>query len=161
MEGFFRRSIMEVIKDIAAVVGVILSIITLLTLCTQAGRAAIKAIFKKNTQEIQEENRQQHEDIETIKTDLSSLLSKIDAMEEVSIQTCRNTIKEIYYKYQKQKKIPLYERKTADATHKIYVEKFHENSYEKLLYNEIIKWDIDTVSYEDYIQEKLCEEKED
>lgn len=150
---------MEVIKDLAAILGFILSIITLMTVCSKGGRAAIKKFFQKNTQDIVEENVQQHNDIETIKTDLASLLSKINAMEEVSIQQCRNTIKEIYYKYQKKKKIPLYERKTADATHKIYVEKFHENSYEKLLYNEIIKWEIDTVSYEDYIQEKGIDEE--
>lgn len=150
---------MEVIKDLAAILGFILSIITLMTVCSKGGRAAIKKFFQKNTQDIVEENVQQHNDIETIKTDLASLLSKINAMEEVSIQQCRNTIKEIYYKYQKKKKIPLYERKTADATHKIYVEKFHENSYEKLLYNEIIKWEIDTVSYEDYIQEKSIDEE--
>ena len=145
---------MELVKDIAAVIGVILSIITLLTACTQGGRSAIKAIFQKNTKDIRDENEKQTTDIATIKQTLNVLLQKTEALEEVLKQQCRDTIKGIYYRYQKDKIIPLYERKTADSTHKIYTERFKGNTYETLLYNEIVKWEIDTITYEDYLRDK-------
>ena len=60
----------------------------------------------------------------------------------------------IYYKYQKDKRIPLYERKTADKTYHIYKTVFHGNSYASLLYKEICKWEIDTISYQDLTDEE-------
>lgn len=74
---------------------------------------------------------------------------KFDGIEEVSMQQCRNTIKNIYYKYYKTKKIPLYERKTVDKTYKIYSEVFHGNSYAALLYKEICKWEIEPSETDD------------
>ena len=149
---------MEVVKDIAAIVGVVLSIISLITLCSKGGRSFVKNIFLKNTADIREQDKQQNSDIALIKNDVSALLTKTEIIEEVSKQQCRDTIKAIYYKYQKDKVIPLYERKTADSVHKIYSEKFEGNSYENLLYNEIIKWELDTVTYEDYLNEKFGDE---
>ena len=43
---------MDVIKNIAAIVGCIISIITLLTICSKNGRAVITFFFKENTKEI-------------------------------------------------------------------------------------------------------------
>ena len=48
---------MEVLKDVAAIIGLVLSVITLLTLCTKGGRSAIKSIFKRETKDIVEENK--------------------------------------------------------------------------------------------------------
>lgn len=140
---------METIKNIAAIIGCILSVVSLITLCSKGGRAFIKNLFKKNTEDIVQENEQQSRDIEEIKGTLNKLAKDFDAMKEVSIQECRNTIKNIYYKYEKERKIPLYERKTADKTYEIYHGKFHENTYAALLYQEICKWEIDTLSYKD------------
>lgn len=140
---------MEVIKNIAAVIGCLVSLITLITLCSKGGRTFIKNIFKKNTVELVQENKQQTQDIEEIKTILNELVKDFDAVKEVSIQQCRNTIKNIYYKYEKTKVVPLYERKSADKTYQIYRDKFHENTYAALLYDEICKWDIEVSSYQD------------
>lgn len=145
---------MEIIKNVAAVIGCILSIISLITLCTKGGRAFIHSFFKRNTKEIQDENERQTSDIQQIKETLDLMLLKFDGLEEVSMQQCRDTIKTIYYKYQKDKHIPLYERKTADKTYHIYTTIFHGNSYASLLYKEICKWEIDTTSYQDLIDEE-------
>lgn len=144
---------MEIVKNIAAIIGCILSVISLITISTRGGRAYIQSIFKKNTKELKEENDQQTSDIKSIKEDLGIMLKKFEALEEVSKQQCRDTIKNIYYKYQKDKKIPLYERKTADRTYSIYTKKFLGNSYATLLYNEICKWEIDTLSFQDLEEE--------
>ena len=139
----------EIVKDIAAIIGCILSLFSLITLMTKNGRTVMRDFFKKHTEDLHKENEQQNSDIETIKKDLEIVLKKFDALEEVSKQQCRNTIKNIYYKYQKDKKIPLYERKTADKTYDIYSKIFKGNSYATLLHNEIIKWEIDTISFQD------------
>jgi len=144
---------MEIIKDIAAVVGCILSVISLVVLCTKGGRAFIVKIFSKNTAEIRKENEQQSKDIKEIKETLEYLKKKVEGFEEVSRQQCRNIIKNIYYSYQKDKKIPLYERKTADAVFNTYSTILNGNSYVTLLYGEICKWEIDTVTYQDLNEE--------
>lgn len=140
---------MEIIKDIASVLGCLLSLITLITLCSKGGRAFIKGLFLRNTKELHEENEQQFRDIKEIKETLNQIMIKFDGIEEVSMQQCRNTIKNIYYKYYKTKKIPLYERKTVDKTYKIYSEVFHGNSYAALLYKEICKWEIEPSETDD------------
>ena len=145
---------MEIIKDIAAVVGCIVSIITLLTLTTKGGRNFIIKLFKKHTKELVETNQKQNEAIEKISNSLDTVLEKLDVLEEVSKQDCRNIIKNIYYKYQASKKIPLYERKTADKTYELYHEILHGNSYIVLLYKEIIKWEIISVVERDIVEEE-------
>ena len=67
-----------------------------------------------------------------------------DVDENFNAEICRSAIKDIYYRYNKTQKIPLYERKMADSLYKIYSEQFHQNSYGQLLYQEICKWEIDT-----------------
>ncbi len=133
---------MEIVKDIAAIIGLVLSIISLITLSTKGGRAAIKSMFKRNTKEIVEDNARQTKDIEEIKEILNGIQETLGAVKEVSMQQCRDTIKEIYYKYCRIEEIPLYERKTADFSYAIYDKKFHGNTYAKTLYDEIIKWKI-------------------
>lgn len=144
---------MEVIKDIAAIIGLVLSIISLITICSKGGRRFIRSIFQKNTKDILDENKRQSQDIEDIKRNVEELLKKSKGHDEVSRQQCRDTLKNIYYKYQKDKKIPLYERKTADRTYEIYTKILDGNSYAQLLYNEICKWEIDTLSYQNLIED--------
>ena len=151
---------MEIIKDIAAIIGCLLSLISLITICTKKGRAIIRNFVLKNTEDIQKENQRQADDIEAIKEMIEELSvrfdefgERFDSVEENARQQCRNTIKHIYYRYQSFQKIPLYERKTADKTYDIYCNQLHGNSYIKLLYEEICKWEIDKISGQDLIEE--------
>ena len=150
MENYKREGYaLELVENIAALLGVILSAITLITLCTKGGRAVFKGIFSRQAKDIIEENKQQEADIKVISGKLDDVLATTSVLRLVAVQQLRDTIKTIYYKYQAEKKIPLYERKTADKTYKIYHEKFKENTYATLLYNEICKWEIDTLTYQD------------
>lgn len=150
MENYKREGYaLELVENIAALLGVILSAITLITLCTKGGRAVLKGIFSRQAKDIIEENKQQEADIKAISGKLDDVLATTSVLRLVAVQQLRDTIKTIYYKYQAEKKIPLYERKTADKTYKIYHEKFKENTYATLLYNEICKWEIDTLTYQD------------
>lgn len=134
---------METVKDIAAIIGLVLSIITLTTVFTKGGRTFIKSIFKKNTQEITDVNCQQNKDIEEIKELIAKSSIDLELVKDGVKQQLRNIIKNIYYRYRTEKCIPIYERKTADATYILYSEGFHSNSYISLLYQEICKWTID------------------
>ncbi len=144
---------METVKDIAAILGCVLSAISLITLCTRSGRAFVRNLFSNYTRTLVEENQQQSKDIAEIRQSVLKLNDKINALEEVSKQQCRDTIKNIYYKYYKVKKIPLYERKTIDYTYSIYNSIFHGNTYAELLYKEICSWEIDTIAFQDGHQE--------
>lgn len=140
---------MEIIKDIAAILGCILSLISVITICTKKGRSIIASLFKKHTASLQEENKQQTEDIAEIKAQLNNIIGRLEGLEAVSIQQCRDEIKDIYYRYYKEKRIPLYERKTADRRYEIYSQVFHGNTYATLLYSEICKWEIETTTIQD------------
>lgn len=144
---------MEVIKNIAAIVGCLVSIITLLSICSKTGRAFITGLFKRNTMSLHEENMQQTKDIKEIQDTLNQMMIKFGGLEEVSMQQCRNTIKNVYYRYYKVKKVPLYERKTVDKTYRIYRDVFHGNSYASLLYNEICKWEVEPSENDEIMEE--------
>lgn len=134
---------MEIVKDIAVIISLILSTITLITIFSKGGKTFIKNIFKKNTQEITDVNCQQNKDIEEIKELIEKLSVDLDLVKDGVKQQLRNIIKNIYYKYRMEKRIPIYERKTVDVTYLLYREGFHSNSYINLLYQEICKWEID------------------
>jgi len=146
---------MEIIKNIAAIIGCILSVASFITLCTKGGRKFIGKVIKMNTKELEEMNRQQNNTINDIKESLDNLSNKIESLcnqvgilEGISSQQCRDVIKNIYYKYHVTKKIPLYERKTIDKTYANYQRcSDGKNTYATLLYNEICKWEIDTASF--------------
>ena len=107
--------------------------------------------IEKQIEETRKNDEKQTEEIAEIKNTLNNLATKVDGLEKRSnvdedfnAEICRSAIKDIYYKYNKTQKIPLYERKMVDSLYKIYSEQFHQNSYGQLLYQEICKWEIDT-----------------
>ena len=145
---------MDIIKNIAAVAGLVLTLCSLIGIFTKGGRRIIQNLVRSNTADLQRINQEQNEHIQRIETSLGLLNQKVDnltnqsgALEHVSLQELRETIKNIYYKYEATKKIPLYERKAADNAYELYYNMFHGNSYAKLLYEEICKWEIDTTNY--------------
>lgn len=146
---------MEVLKDIAAIIGCILSLISLITICTKSGRAVLKGIIKKDTKELYEGTQLGLQKVELLEDKVDKILNKFELIQEVSKQQCRDTIKNIYYKYCKEKTIPLYERKTADYTYDIYTNGFNANSYVALLYSEICKWEIECPTEAELVEEEF------
>lgn len=140
---------MEYITLFSTIASAILSLAALITLGTKGGRKLIVNLFKKNTRDIKELNSQQSQNIEDIMVSLQILSSQVESITECSRQQCRNDIKNIYYRYCHEKKIPIFERKTADSIYQIYHNEFHGNSYATLLYEEITKWEIDHQFSED------------
>lgn len=130
----------DVIKNFGSLVAVVLSCVSL----GQFLSKRIDKLFNEHLEEIRENDKKQTEEITEIKDTLDNLEKRFNVDEDFNAEVCRNAIKDIYYKYNKTQKIPLYERKMADSLYKIYSEQFHQNSYGQLLYQEICKWEIDT-----------------
>ena len=140
----------EVVKDIGSLLGLFLSITSVVGIVAKFQNKHYKRLFDEHSEEIRKNDKKQTEEITEIKDTLNNLATKVDDLqkrfdivEDFNAEICRNTIKNIYYQYNKTQKIPLYERKMADSLYKMYSEQFHQNSYGQLLYQEICKWEID------------------
>ena len=141
----------EVVKNIGSLLGLFLSITSVVGVVAKFQNKYYKRLFDEHSEEIRKNDEKQTEEIAEIKNTLNNLATKVDGLEKRSdvdenfnAEICRSAIKDIYYRYNKTQKIPLYERKMADSLYKIYSEQFHQNSYGQLLYQEICKWEIDT-----------------
>lgn len=151
----------DVVKNIGSVLGLFLSTVSVAGIITKFLSKRYDRLFDEHLEEIRKNDEKQTEEIAEIKNTLNNLATKVDSLEtkvdskvdslekrfdvveDFNAEICRNAIKDIYYKYNKTQKIPLYERKMADSLYKIYSEQFHQNSYGQLLYQEICKWEID------------------
>lgn len=141
----------DVIKNVGSLLGLFLSIASAVGIVAKFQNKHYKKLFDEYSEEIRKNDKKQTEEITEIKNTLNNLTTKVDDLEkrfdvdeDFNAEICRQVIKDIYYKYNKTQKIPLYERKMADSLYKIYSEQFHQNSYGQLLYQEICKWEIDT-----------------
>ena len=150
------------VKNIGSLLTLILSGVSFAGIMTKFLHKRYDRMFDEHLEEIRKNDKKQAEEITAIKDALNNLATKVDSLEtkvdslekrfekrfnvveDFNAEICRNAIKDIYYKYNKTQKIPLYERKMADSLYKIYSEQFHQNSYGQLLYQEICKWEIDT-----------------
>ena len=150
------------VKNIGSLLTLILSGVSFAGIMTKFLHKRYDRIFDEHLEEIRKNDKKQTEEITEIKDTLNNLATKVDSLEtkvdskvdslekrfdvveDFNAEICRNAIKDIYYKYNKTQKIPLYERKMADSLYKIYSEQFHQNSYGQLLYQEICKWEIDS-----------------
>lgn len=140
----------EVVKNIGSLLGLFLTCASAIGVVAKFQNKYYKRLFDEYSEKIRKNDEKQTEEIAEIKNTLNNLATKVDGLEKRSdvdenfnAEICRNVIKDIYYKYNKTQKIPLYERKMADSLYKIYSEQFHQNSYGQLLYQEICKWEID------------------
>lgn len=144
---------MGYIEWVTAITACLLSLISLTTIGTKKGRNFLNKVFNKHNKEIHDTNIKQNEEIKEIKEKIELISCQLMSLRKHSAQQCRNQIKDIYYKYYKEKKIPLFERKSADLIFDLYHTGFGGNSYAKLLYDEICKWEIDGQHTEKLIEE--------
>jgi len=147
---------METFKNIATVVGCISALIFIIATINTKFSDWIKNLFKNK-----EKEEAQTSKIDTLAEKFDkyiasdeifkqSLLEDLDVQKDFARDQCRNTIKDIFYKFCETKKIPLYELKIATDTFTTYSKKLKGNHYIALLYNEILKWEIDyTHSFEE------------
>ena len=140
---------MEVVKNIAAVIGVILSAASLIARLSKTFRSAISKLFKKygKSDEVSESIAQIKLMLERHIQDEAEFKEGVMQMNEINIEftktQCRNIIKTIFYKYNDTKVLPLYEKKTLMNVEDLYINKLHGNSFAALLLEEMSHWTID------------------
>ena len=140
---------MEVLKDIAAVIGVILSASSLVALVSKTARSWLVKIFGKygKSKEVYNSINEIKEMLERHINDEKEFKDGVAQMNEINIEftktQCRNIIKTIFYKYKDSKELPLYEKKTLMSVEDLYINKLHGNSFASLLLDEMSDWEID------------------
>lgn len=140
---------MEAVKNIAAVLGVILSAASVITLLSKTVRQFILSLFRRygKTDEVSEDigeiKRLLEQHIEEDKVFKDSVATTNDIMMEFTRTQCRTIIKNIFYKYNETKILPLYEKKTLMCVEDLYINKTHGNSFAKLLLDEMSTWTVD------------------
>ena len=140
---------MEVVKNIAAILGVIISAASVITIASKTARRAIASFFKKygKSDEVSgsiaeiKELLERHIDEE--KEFKESVAATNDIVMEFTRTQCRTIIKNIFYKYNDTKTLPLYEKKTLMCVEDLYVNRLHGNSFAMLMLDEMSKWKID------------------
>ncbi|MDD6022174.1 MAG: hypothetical protein PUB94_05955 [Oscillospiraceae bacterium] len=136
---------MEVVKNIAAVLGTIISAASLITLMSKTARQAIAGLFKKygnsdDMAEIKQLLERHLEEDKKFKEDISEMN---DINMEFTRTQCRTIIKNIFYKYDKTKVLPLYEKKTLMSVKDLYVNRLHGNSFAIMMLDEMDGWEVD------------------
>lgn len=140
---------MQLVTNIAAVLGLITSAAAVIVLVSKNARGIMKKVVVKYSHA-----DESSEDIKDIKKMLEKHIKEDEdfreetrksneIMLEFTKTTCRNNIKNIFYKYEDTKVLPLYEKKNLMSIKELYIDKMHCNSFAKLLLEEMDDWEID------------------
>ena len=140
----------EVVKNIAAVVGCVLSCVSLATLCVKPIRQKFTAFVKRTSN--QDEVETQLAEIKQIlvdhiasDTDYHTRVEASLAVSETFTETqCRNILKQIFYRHRVDKVLPLYEKKTLMDIEELYIVKMKKNHWGKTLIEEMNTWAVDS-----------------
>lgn len=141
MNPEYGEMIVGAIKDISAALGLILSVSSVCALFSKRAKRVIGNFFKKYGSE---------DDIAEIKEDLKEIkghLVSIDEANGITVdftrEQCRSLIKDMFYKYHEQKKLPLYEYKLLLLLEDFYVRRLHGNTFVVDLIRKMKTWEID------------------
>lgn len=134
---------MEIIKDIATVIGLVLSAITLITLCCKPLRRKIGNVIRKASN--MEETSQYLDEVRAITQQLMAAEDQKQALlehfRESQLSLLRDSITRLYFKYLPEKKVPAYGRRDMVDLFESY-EKLGGNSYVKTIYEEFMEWPV-------------------
>ncbi len=140
---------MELLKNVAAVLGVILSAASVITLASKTARSGISRVIRKysNIDESRETISEIKKMLEAHINDDQEFKAGVEATNEVLMEfmrtSCRGTIKDIFYRYKDTKILPLYEKKTLLYMEELYLNALHCNTFAALLLKEMDKWAVD------------------
>lgn len=143
---------MEIVRDLAAVLGLVLTIASVIVLCSKTVKNLLASVFKKygNDNELIEIKKALNDISENLMTHIEEnkvFKEEIKASNDISLEftmtQCRSLIKNMYYKYFDAKKLPLYEYKTLLTLEDLYVNRCNGNSFAQNLIIQMKKWEID------------------
>ena len=129
---------MEIVKNIAAILGAILSLSAVITLCCKPIKLYIANALKKYQSEQDDKIKQN-----TLKATLKRIENKLDATVAYTTEACRGEIKNMFYRYMGTKTLPYYEKMHMLQIEDIYVNKLQKNHYTKGLIEAMKTWSVD------------------
>lgn len=173
-----ETSFIEIVKDVAAVLGCIVTLSGVLSIFSKNIRAFWGRIFKiyGNEKQIEAIKQSVNENIESLKEKelqninkaiegLTTMVTELSKKQEEHLKTyeskmqnvedlmdidtefvrtqCRTIIKNMFYKYCKEEKLPLYEYKLLLKVEDLYVIRCHGNSFAQGLISKMKTWEID------------------
>lgn len=139
----------DFLKDVSAVLGVVLSAASVAALVSKRVRAALAQLIghyshtTETTASINELKSMFQQHLEEDKKFKEQAQEINDILISFVTTQCRDTIKNIFYKYNDEKVLPLYEKKTLMNISELYIGKLHKNSYASMLLKEMEKWEVD------------------
>jgi len=140
---------MEVIKDVAAVLGVILSFASVITLLSKNARTALTKLIRKygNAEEAETTIGEIKALLERHITDDERFKAELKTQSEINLEftktQCRSLIKNTFYRYEDSRVLPLYEKKTLILIEDLYINRLKGNSFAEFLLDEMRDWEID------------------
>lgn len=143
---------MEMVKNVAAIVGCITASLGLLTTICKPIRKRMVDFIRKTSH--QDETTRQYEEIRALIEDsnkrtqdfMESVNEKLDISMDFTEKRCRSDLKNIFYKYRDMRVLPLYEKKTLMDLEELYIDRLHKNHWGKALIEEMKTWDVDSSS---------------
>ncbi len=141
---------MDVVKNIAAIVGCIISCITLITLVCKPFRQKIVSFIRKSSNQNEVENQlaEIKRLLETRAQEAHAFQEKVEQALDITTDftkaQCRGIIKDAFYAYRDTRILPLYEKKRLMDIEEIYIKRLHQNHWGKALLDVMAEWEVDT-----------------
>lgn len=139
----------DFLKDVSAVLGVVLSTASVAAIVSKRVRVVLAHLIghyshtSETTASINELKSMFRQHLDEDKAFKKQAQDINDILVSFVTTQCRDTIKNIFYKYNDEKVLPLYEKKTLMNISELYIGKLHKNSYASMLLKEMEKWDVD------------------
>lgn len=136
---------MEIVKNVAAILGAILSLSSVITLFCRPIKAWLAQYLSKYQKEQADNDRNQQ--IQDTLARLEKSIKEIKEANDITVdytrEQIRGLIKEMFYEYYDEKVLPLYEHKWLLKLEDLYIRRLHGNSFASELIAEMKKWPVD------------------
>ena len=136
---------MEIVKNVAAILGAILSLSAVVTLCCKPIKAWLAQYLSKYQKEQadNERNQQIQDTLARLEKSIEDIKEANDITVDYTREQIRGLIKEMFYEYYDEKVLPLYEHKWLLKLEDLYIRRLHGNSFASELIAEMKKWPVD------------------
>nr|DAH60779.1 MAG TPA: hypothetical protein [Caudoviricetes sp.] len=136
---------MEIVKNVAAILGAILSLSAVVTLCCKPIKAWLAQYLERYKKERDEDARenQLQETLVRLETAMNEIKVANDITVDYTREQIRGTIKGMFYEYYDNKVLPLYEHKWLLKLEDLYIRRLNGNSFAAELIAEMKKWPVD------------------
>lgn len=136
---------MEIVKNVAAILGAILSLASVITLFCRPIKAWLAQYLSKYQKEQadNERNQQIQDTLARLEKNIEDIKESNDITVDYTREQIRGLIKEMFYEYYDEKVLPLYEHKWLLKLEDLYIRRLHGNSFASELIAEMKKWSVD------------------